>query len=596
MLNSRRYLEAVLPLCALLLPLPGKSMGAGVFTWHNDNSRTGANLNETVLTPASVNHANFGKLFSFAVDGQIYAQPLYVPNVAIAGQGTHNVVFVATEHDSVYAFDADGLVATPLWHVSFVNGTTVIPVPVADVIETGDLTTEIGITATPVIDPVAGILYVNAKTKETSGTTITYAQRLHALDLGTGAEKLGGPVVLQATVPGTGAGNDGAGHVSYNPLRQNQREALVLANGVVYIASASHGDIGPYHGWVLGYNTTTLQQVMAYNATPDGQDGGIWQSGAGAAVDSGGNLYVVTGNGDFNADSGGRNYGDTFLKISPSGAVLDFFTPFDQASLSSADLDMGSTGGIVLPDQPGSHPHLYVSSGKNGTLYLVDRDNMGHFNASNNNQIVQSIPNIFPTGGIGAVFDSPVYWNNIVYFSGYANVIKAFQISNGLFNASPVSQTTTSFGLRGAAMSVSANGTTHGILWAIEYPNDGATEVLHAYDATNLATELYNTTQAGARDNLGPGMKFTPPTIVNGKVYVAAASHLTVLGATALPSPCDVNKDGSTNVADVQADVNAALGVIMCTSAYDINKDTSCNIIDVQRVVNAALGGQCVSP
>ena len=294
---------------------------AGVFTYHNDNLRTGQNLNETTLTWANVNQAQFGKKFSYPLDGIAYASPLYVANVSIPAQGVHNVVYVATEHDSVYAFDADGLTPTPLWKVSFINPPAVTTVPAADTGECCDIAPEIGITGTPVIDQGPGTLYVVAKTKE--GTN--YVQRLHALDITTGAEKFGGPKVIQASVPGNGDGNDGKGNVPFNALRENQRPALLLSNGVVYIGFASHGDNGPYHGWVLGYDATTLQQVMAYNNTPNGGEGGIWQSGGGLAADSAGNLYFVAGNGTFDANTGGVDYGESVEKISPSGAGIGLF-------------------------------------------------------------------------------------------------------------------------------------------------------------------------------------------------------------------------------------------------------------------------------
>ena len=292
---------------------------AGTFTYHNDIGRTGENLNEIALTPADVNQSTFGKLFSYPLDGLTLASPLYVANVNIPGKGYHNVVYVATEHDSVYAFDADGLSSTPLWHDSFIdpaNGIT--PVPAADTGETGDIPNEIGITSTPVIDPTTGTLYVDAATKEVSGGTTTYYHKLHALDIATGAEKFGSPVTIQASVPGTGMGSQG-GTLTFVPLRQNQRTALLLSNGVVYLGFSSRGDIEPFHGWVLGYNATTLQQVMVYCTTPNGDDGGVWMSGDGVAADSAGSLYFITGDGLFDASSGGNDYGDSFVKMNAAG-------------------------------------------------------------------------------------------------------------------------------------------------------------------------------------------------------------------------------------------------------------------------------------
>jgi len=501
----------------------------GTFTQHNDNARIGQNLNETVLTWANVNQAKFGKLFSYALDGIAYASPLYVANVLIPGQGVHNVVYVATEHDSVYAFDADGVNPNPLWKVSFIDPAAgVTTVPAADTGECCDIAPEIGITGTPVIDQVTGTLYVVAKTKE--GTN--YVQRLHALDITTGAEKFGGPAVIQASVPGTGDGNDGHGNVPFNALRENQRPALLLSNAVVYIGFASHGDNPPYHGWVLGYDAHTLQQVMAYNDTPNGSDGGIWQSGGGLAADSAGNIFFVTGNGTFDANTGGVDYGDSIEKISPSGSVLDYFAPHDQATLSAGDLDLGSCDALLLPDQSGAHRHLLVTAGKNGTIYLIDRDNMGLFNLNDDSQIVQSLPNIFPNpGGItGGNFSVPVYFNGFVYFSPVAGTIQAFQLSNGLLSTAPTSQSAATYAFPGGMLAISANGTTNGILWAVQRVNATTPGVLHAYKATDLGAELYNSNQAGSRDTLDIAAKFNIPLVANGKVYVASVSQLTVYG------------------------------------------------------------------
>ena len=279
---------------------------AGTLTYHNDNMRTGQDLNETVLTPSNVKSSTFGKLFSYPLDGLTLASPLYVQNVNIPGQGFHNIVIVATEHDSVYAFDADGRSSSPLWHVNFTNPAAgVTTVPAADTGETGDIPNEIGITGTPVIDPSTGTIYVVAKTKEVSGSTTSYVQRLHALDLTTGAEKFGGPVVIQASVPGTGNGSSG-GTLTFNSLRENQRTGVLLSNGVVYFGFSSHGDVEPFHGWVLGYNASTLQQVMVYNATPNGTHGGVWMDGDGVATDSTGSLYFISGDGLMDANTGGK--------------------------------------------------------------------------------------------------------------------------------------------------------------------------------------------------------------------------------------------------------------------------------------------------
>jgi hypothetical protein len=513
---------------------------AGTFTRDVDNIRTGLNPAETVLAPANVNSSQFGKLYSYSIDGVSDASPLYLANVSIPGKGLRNVVYVATEHDSVFAFDADGMQTSPLWQVSFINpGQGITTVPSADTGECCDISPEIGVTGTPVIDRSTNTLYVVAKTKEVSGGTTTYVHRLHALDVATGAEKLGGPVVIQATVPGTGDGAVG-GRVPFNSLRENQRAALLLNNGVVYIAFASHGDNPPYHGWVLGYSASTLQQVMVFNSTPNGEGGGIWQSGDGLAADANGNLFFVTGDGTFDANGGGRDYGDSILKISPAGAVLDYFTPHDQATMNANDLDLGSGGTILLPDQPGTHPHLALSAGKNGTIYVVDRDNMGHYLSGNDGQIVQAIVNSFPGGTfITGNFKAPVYWNGYLYFSADADYIKAFRISNGLIGTTPASQSSFIVNYPGATLGMSSNGTTAAVLWVIERVDldpvgGGGTRgpgILHAFDATNLAIELYSSDQApNGRDGLDYAAKWAAPLVANGKVFVATNSRLTVFG------------------------------------------------------------------
>jgi chitodextrinase len=512
----------------------------GVFTHHNDNFRTGQNLNESVLKPTNVSSASFGKLASYALDGNSHASPLYVAGINIPGQGIHNVVYVATEHNSVYAFDADGLSATPLWKVSFINPAAgVTTVPSNDTGECCDIAPEIGITGTPVIDSGTSTLYVVAKTKEISGGTTTYRQRLHALDLTTGAEKFGGPVVLQASVPGTGGGAQG-GNVPFDALRENQRPALLLSNGVVYIGFGAHGDIQPYHGWLLGYDAATLQRVFVHNSSPNDNGAGMWQANGGPAVDAAGNIYFVTGNGLFDVNTGGKNYGDSFVKISPSGSVMDYFTPYDQANISGNNFDLGAAGPLLLPDQPGLHPHLLVSAGKDNTIYLLDRDAMGHYNASNNNQIVQSLVNAFPFGRPEpGNFSSPVYFNGTVYFGPVADTIQAFTLTNGRLSTTPTSASSVTYSYPGATLAVSANGAANGILWAIQRNGDCGVQVtcgsaspgvLRAYDAGNLGLQLYSSDQAGTRDALDFAAKFSVPLVVNGKVFVSTIGRLTIYG------------------------------------------------------------------
>lgn len=503
----------------------------GTLTYHNDNMRTGQDLNETVLTPSNVNQSTFGKLFSYPLDGLTFASPLYVQNVNIPGQGVHNIVIVATEHDSVYAFDADNRSNTPLWHVNFTNPAAgVTTVPAVDTGETGDIPNEIGITGTPVIDPSTGTIYVVAKTKEVSGGTTSYVQRLHALDLATGAEKSGSPVVIQASVPGTGLGSSG-GTLVFNSLRENQRAALLLANGVIYVGFSSHGDNEPFHGWVLGYNASTLQRVMVFCATPNGENGGVWMDGDGVATDSTGSLYLISGDGDFDANTGGNDYGDSFLKLSSSGTVQDYFAPSVQSALDVNNLDLGAGGVLLLPDQSGAHPHEMVSAGKNGTIYLVDRDHMGGFNSSTD-QIVQELVNIFQNNlGIeGGNFSSPVYWNGWIYFAPVQSTVQAFKLTNGLLSTTPTSHSSQTYNGRGGTMSISANGSSNGILWTLQTGGLGVPGILHAYDATNLSNELYNSNQAGTRDALDEWNKFTVPVVANGKVFVTSNSQLTVYG------------------------------------------------------------------
>jgi hypothetical protein len=439
----------------------------------------------------------------------------------------------------VFAFDADGLQSSPLWQVNFIGPAQgITTVPPGDISECCDIAPEIGITGSPVIDPATNTLYVVAKTKEISGANATYVHRLHALDITTGSEKLGGPVVISGSVSGTGDGSSG-GSVPFLSLRENQHPALLLSNGVVYVAFAAHGDQPPYHGWVLGYNASNLQQVMAYNTTPDGAAGGVWQSGDGLSTDSSGNIFFVTGNGGFTADVGGRDYGNSFVKLSATGAVLDYFTPHDQANMNAGDLDLGSGGATLLPDQSGPHPHLAVSAGKNGTIYVVDRDNMGHYRTSNDNQIVQVLPKSFPGGTFATGnFKAPVYWNRRLYFSADGDFIRMFTVTNGLLSTSPASMSSFVVNYSGATLSVSANGNSNSILWAVERVDQDplgngtrAPGVLHAFDATDLSTELYNSNEAaGARDSLDFAAKWAAPLVANGQVFVASEGLLTVFG------------------------------------------------------------------
>jgi hypothetical protein len=323
------------------------------------------------------------------------------------------------------------------------------------------------------------------------------------------------------------------GVVTFDPLHDLQRPALLLQGGILYIAFGDHGDHFNWHGWIMGYDATTLQQKYLFCTSPDANEVSIWQSGAGIAADSNGNLYVETGNGDFDGDMGGRDFGMSVIKLDPTAAVLDWFTPHDYASLSAADVDLGSSGPLVLPDQTGAHTHLAIATGKPGLLYLLDRDQMGHYNAADDSQIVQTVSVQPNTSGVTAgIFATPAYWNGQVYLAAVDDTLKAFSLTAGQLSANPTSQSTHLFGYPGVTPSVSSNGTSNGIVWAVEgdgyAPSNPA--VLHAYDATNLANELYDSTQAGTRDQAGPSAKFTVPTVYNGKVYVGTQKELDVYG------------------------------------------------------------------
>lgn len=502
---------------------------AGVLTYHNDDARTGQNLAETVLTPANVNAASFGKLRQWKVDGYVYAQPLYVLHVRVRHR-MRDLVLIATEHDSVYAFDPDSRGKLPIWHKSFLSKKDDVTTVPSLLLSSFDIVPEVGITSTPVVDPAAGTIFVVAKTLE-QGTNIVL--RLHALEITTGLERPGSPVVLSATVPGYGAGNSG-GTVTYDDKTSNQRSALALVDGVVYVANASHGDIPPYHGWILGYDETSLAQVAVFNDTPNGSNGGIWMSGSGPAADSGGNLFVSTGNGTFDAASGGIDYGDSFLKLNRSGGslhVADYFTPWNQAYLNDNDLDLGSGGLILLPDQAGDAPHEVIGGGKAGAIYVVKRDAMGGYDTASesNSQIVQEIDD-----QTGAMLSCPAYFNGYVYFGGVDSPVTQFQLNDGLLSGTPIHSTSSrTFGFPGTTPAISANGTSNPILWTIESDTFGAPfghATLYAFDANDISIELYDSGQAGARDLPGPAVKFTVPTIASGKVLVGGQYSVTEYG------------------------------------------------------------------
>jgi Immunoglobulin I-set domain len=498
--------------------------GTDVTTYKYDLSRTGQNLTESALTLTNVAAATFGMLRRLPVDGKVDAQPLYLSHLAVGGTA-HNTVFAATEHDSVYAFDSDS--GAQLWKVSLL-GTGETP---SDARGCTQVIPEIGITSTPVIDRTAGahgVLYVVAMSKDAQSI---YHQRLHALDLTTGAELLNGPVDINATFPATGTATS-----SFDPGSYEERAALLLLNGTIYTSWTSHCDIAQYGGWIISFAQSTLARNGTLNVAANSSAGpAIWMAGGGPAVDSGGNIYLLTANGAFETtmDANGfpnkQDFGNSFLKISNAAAglkVLDYFTMFNEVAESNADQDLGSGGGMLLPDlmdSSNSVRHLMVGAGKDGNIYVVDRDAMGKFNASTNNNY-QTLTGVL-TGGI---WSTPAYFNGTVYYGNVTGTLKAFVISSAKLGAAPQSQSATQFAYPGTAPSVSANGTSNAIVWAHENTNPA---VLHAYDASNLAHELYNTTQAAAnRDQFGAGNKYITPVVADGKVFVATGTAVVVFG------------------------------------------------------------------
>ncbi len=532
--ESQVRLYPMLPVSVFVLSLClGVSAQTGVTTYRNNLARSGENLTESVLTPANVNQAQFGKIYSRPVDGQLYAQPLYLPSVAIAGKGVHNVVFVATEHDSVYAFDADsstGPNGPPLWQVNLVDtmaGETTAAV--ADVLNCPTIAPELGITGTPVIDVSTNTLYVVAMTAKDG----QLFHRLHALDVTSGAERSGSPVLIAASVPGTGdrALSSTSTTVNFDAYFYKNRAGLLLLNGVVYTGWTSHCDSRTYHGWIIGYDARSLHQVAVFNTTPNAYQGSIWMGGAAPAADAEGNIYAVSGNGRFDADANGVDFGDSVIKLSSPGlTVLDYFTPFNQLDLDQQDIDLGSSGAVLLPDLAGSlaHQRLLVTAGKEGRIYLLDRDRMGRFNPEGDSQIVQSI-----AGAIGPLFGGPAYFNGTLYFSPSQDKLKAFSVSGAHIEPLPLSQSSQAFYYPGAVPTVSANGSSNGIVWLVE---GGFSGTLHAFDAANLANELYNSQMNSSRDALGSFVKFSVPTIANGRVYVCTGNALAAFGLFNQPS------------------------------------------------------------
>ncbi|HEV2391812.1 MAG TPA: immunoglobulin domain-containing protein [Verrucomicrobiae bacterium] len=532
------FLHLVLgALLSLGVIVAGAATPVSVLTHHNDNARTGANLSEPLLNTQNVNSNEFGLVFTRVVDDQVYAQPLVIANVAIPGQGAHNLLIVATVNDSVYAFDADNAaVSTPYWQTIFINPPGIVPPSNDDMSALGacggyyrDFSGNIGIVGTPVIDAISGTVFLVARTKE-YGTN--FVQRLHALDVATGLERPNSPVIITANYTGTGDGSVG-GTIAFDSARQNQRPALALVNGTVYVAWSSHCDNGPYHGWLIGYNTSTLQQTAVFNDTPNGYNGGIWMSGQGPAADPNGNLYISTGNGLVDTSST-ADRGESFLKLTPNAGMLSiasWFTPYNWQHLENGDIDLGSGGMLLIPGTS-----LAFSGGKEGVVYLVDRDNMGGLTTSTttNDNIVQSFRVTTDEVHGGPVWwDGPdasygYIWPSSVYLQQYA-----FDRGKGLFVLPVFAQSPTAAprGQPGGILSLSANGTNAGsaIVWAAHQLTGDANQsvrpgILRAYDAQNVSRELWNSQQVSARDSVGNFAKFVPPTVANGKVYLATFS------------------------------------------------------------------------
>ena len=520
------------------------TMAANVTTWRYDITRQGQNTGETKLTPATVNTTQFGKLYSYEVDGYVYAQPLYVGGLTVGGV-VHNVLYVATQHDSVFALDADH--NQQLWKASLLDtahgaaaGATSVP---SGDLGTNDIVPEVGITGTPVIDAAAGTLYVVSKTKESG----SYVSRLHALDLLTGNEKTGSPVVIKGSVAGKGTGNVN-GTIAFQPEWELNRTGLLLFNGHVYVVFAAHGDNGPYHGWVFSYDSTTLQQTAIFNTSPNGRGNGVWHSGAAIAADTINGvprIFFTTGN-FFDTGAGNpsptppytntQNYSNAVIRADVANGALqisDVWTPFDQVTLSSSDADQNSGGIVLLPDQAGTYPHELIQVGKNGRIEVLDRDNLGGYNTTYNN-VAQEL-----SGQIKGLWSTPAYWNNNVYFWGSGDTLKQFALANGRLSTTPKVTGTITSNFPGVSPVISSNGANNGILWAVRTDayNSGGPAILYAFDATHVATQLYSSAQNATRDSAGKAVKFQVPVVNAGKVYVGTQGEVDVYGELAAATP-----------------------------------------------------------
>jgi PQQ-like domain len=507
---------------------------AQITTSQYNRARTGSNVGETILTLQNVNREAFGKVFSFPVDGDIYAQPLYLPRISTGDGLAHNLVFVVTQHDSVYAFDADHYSSRPVWHVNLADeDLDISPVPSGDV-GCPVLGREIGITSTPVISERTGTLYVLARTKEYgySGPP-NYVQRLHALDVATGAEKYGGPIAIRASVQLPAAEfrpKNPAKRVEFDPLRENQRAALLLANGSVIIAWGSLCDVGPYYGWVMAYDERTLKQRAALNTSPSSGKGGIWQSGTGLAADEKGNIYAVTGDGLFDPRSEARDFGDAVLKISLTRNLLrihGYFSPDNQRHLFRKDLDLGSGGPILLSSQPDASNDRLIVAGKDGSIYDIDLRNMKHSQRSEAD-LEAGAPMVRRQS-----FSAPAYWNGNLYFVFARGDLMDFAVEKGRVATEATSEGHKWFEFPGATPTISSDHLQNGIVWFVESRRGGEEDVpavLHAYEARDVSHELYSTEEYSARDRLPSATRFTIPTVVNGRVYVGTRYWLVVYG------------------------------------------------------------------
>ncbi len=563
--------------CLAFIPFHAGAQ-VGVWTYHNNNLRTGLNSGETILNLMNVNPASFGKLFSYAVDGCVYGQPLYVPNVNIQGQGTHNVIFIATENATVYALDADsaGAAGGLLWKTNlglaavtttatFTNqnfGTRYNGNAYTDIIP------QVGSTGTPVIDTNSGTLYVDVFTGIIGGGVTNYFHYLHALNITNGAETAFSPVVVSASVAGTGLDSTN-GRVAFNARQELQRPALTLSGGIVYVAYAGYADTDPYHGWIIGFSATNLAQLTNYvfNTTPNATvgtfgahaaEGGIWMGGGGLCVDNNSNLFFMVGNGSFSAtnNSTGTDFGDSFIKLTTTNglAVADYFTPWNQATFQSQDTDVGSGGLLLLPDQTGTYPHEMLGAGKQGQIYLLNRD---QFTAGNNHYDSTNVYDFIVQTNIGRIkasFDTPAYFNGRIYYASSGDNLKAITLTNGALAGNTIlTNQNRTFSFPGATPSISANGTNNGIVWLIQMPATlGNPGTLVACNATNVATELYTSTNNASRDQLGAAVKFAAPTVADGKVFVGTSNSVAVFGLLAgtfsFSSPAYTVQEANTNV------------------------------------------------